>query len=101
MPESLFNAGPVPVVQPGDIRNAVAVLQPIRRSGKKGIFGDPRLRDGCAPGSDLPSVAKLREADPLPDAVFQIVATYPITCGEDNTFDFDMPGFIAALEASG
>jgi len=107
----------VPNVQPGDIRNALEVLQPLRRRGQRGIVGDPRLRAGCDPSSDISAVllrtnlllvaldqeglAKWREADTLPDTSFQTVATYPITCRDDMTIDFDMDGFIAALEASG
>ena len=111
-----FSPGPVPNVRPGDIRNALTVLQPIRQSGKKGIFGDPRLQAGCDPNSSLPAVvmrttillaaldqevlAKWRELSPLPDKVFQVAATYPLTCREDKSYDFDMPSFIAALESS-
>jgi hypothetical protein len=112
-----FGPGTVPTVQPGDIRNALKVLQPIRQSGRKGIFGDPRLRAGCDPSSNVPAVwmrtnlllvaldqevlAKWREPGTLLDRAFEVIAMYPITCRDDRTVDFDMDGFITALEASG
>jgi hypothetical protein len=116
MPEWDF-AGPVPTVQPGDIRNALGVQQHRRESGQKGIFGNPRVRAGCDPSPEISAVitrttillialdqgvlAKWREGDALRDIVFQVIATYPITCRDDRSLDFDMNSFITTLEASG
>jgi len=47
---------------------------------------------------DQDVLAKWRDA--TPDPVFAIVATYPITCREDKSFDFDMGSFITVLEGS-
>jgi len=109
MPDEGFKPGPVPAVQPEDIRTAYGILEPRRRSGQQGLFGDPRLQAGCDPSSDLAAVitrttillVALDQGIMLRDAFFQVAAKYPITCREDQNFDLDMPSFIAALEASG
>ena len=110
-----FGPGLVPNVQPGDIRNALAVLLPLRRSGQKGIVGDRRLLDGCDPSSNISAVcmrtsillisleqgllSKWLEGDTLRDTVFQVAATYPFIFGDDRSLDIS--SFITALEASG
>jgi hypothetical protein len=116
MPEWTWTTpGPVPTVKPGDIRNALTVLQPIRQ--KKGIFGDPRLEAGCDPSSNVAAVvmrtnflllaldqeelAKWRGTDTLPDTAFEVSATYPVTIRDDRSLDFEMGSYIAALNGVG
>lgn len=118
MPNEGFNPGPVPVVQPGDIRKALPVIKPLRgRSTPHGIFGAPHIAGDLGSNPNLPAImfrtgfllvaldqedlATWREPDAIPDPVFTIAATYPVTHKEDGTFDLDMKDFVAALKAAG
>ena len=107
--------GPVPTVRPGDIRNAFKVLQPMRQSGKKGIFGfhTSPFEPGCNVAAALmrtdflllaveqEELTKWLCVDNLPDAVFEVAATYPVTIRDDSSLDFEMGSYIAALNGVG
>jgi hypothetical protein len=115
---SEWDSGPgvVPAVQPQDIRNALEILGPLKRLGITGIVGlkGRSLADCCDPSSDISAVcmrtgvlliilekglSNWREGDTLPDAVFQVAATYPLTFGEDKNLNIN--SFLTALGGQG
>ena len=115
-----FPNGPIPPVQPGDIRIFLPALQRVKQLHEKGdskgaIGVAPTALAGLDPNSNLPAVwlrtalflnfiekeetlAKWRKLDNIPDAVFRVVATYPITVEEGKDTKFDVKGFVAALQ---
>lgn len=117
MPGWDFDTGAVPMAQADDIRTALAVIIPIRRSNIKGIVGsrDPQWLDLLTSGRNMAGICtratfvliategglldKWREGDSFEDVVFQVAATFPLTIKENREMDFDFEGFVKALEA--
>ena len=114
-----FDPGPVPGVQLSDIRNALEVLQALRRSGQRGIVGDCRLLDRCDPGSNISAVC-MRATILLIALEKELLAFWrsggtghikgyscssrrhvPAYCRCKEDLSLDIRSFIAALEATG
>jgi hypothetical protein len=105
--------GAVPTVQPGDIRVAFEVLEPLKQRVPPGIVGVPGLADRFDPsykhsavmmrtGILMTALEKGWLARPEGerwDAVFEVAATYPLTFEEDKLLD--PSGFLAALGTAG
>jgi hypothetical protein len=115
-----FPSGPIPTVQPGDIRIVLPLIHRARQMHQKddikGAIGfAPNAYTGVNPNSNLAAVwlrttlflsfiekvealAKWRKLDNIPDAVFAVVATYPITIQEGKDTKFNVNSFVAALQ---